>query len=329
MPINIEQVASTDLINTGRTKWNNNDETLKNAINSLEAQQAAHAVSGHPELYYTSYEINTLLNNHKSSADHDSRYDVAGAAEAVQQSLEAHKTSGDHDSRYIPASTLSSIVRTTLDQVIDGAKTFLKGMVIKFAGTALQFKRDDGEVVGEVYITNDNEIGLKTRTMGGSLVPCVWVDDTSTSINFERHDVYSKGKRLATIDEVLQSANARKIYYIEKEVDYRSAYTDTYLIRDLWLEISTTVERVCLWLSTSDLFPIEINLTVNEAFPTSTNLRTHLRIVLDVNAQGNASLVIQQGINVGSSIQWSNISTTAIGTLQPDIYQIGVKVVTL
>jgi hypothetical protein len=57
MSITVQQVASSDTLESGREKWNANDEILQDASNSLQAQQAAHVGSGHPNLNYTKGEV--------------------------------------------------------------------------------------------------------------------------------------------------------------------------------------------------------------------------------------------------------------------------------
>jgi hypothetical protein len=107
MSVTVEIVNSSDTINQGRIKWNENDDALANQSNSLEEQQAEHIMEGHPDLNYTKAEIGALqttqddaLETHKDSDDHDARYDAAGAAATVNGALNTHKASDDHAATY-------------------------------------------------------------------------------------------------------------------------------------------------------------------------------------------------------------------------------------
>ena len=63
MPVTIQTVNPENTLEIQRQKINSNDGALQNQGNSLESQQAAHAGSGHPTLYYSKSEIDALLQN--------------------------------------------------------------------------------------------------------------------------------------------------------------------------------------------------------------------------------------------------------------------------
>ncbi|MBW7887460.1 MAG: hypothetical protein H3C35_03740 [Bacteroidetes bacterium] len=80
----------------------------------------------------------------------DGVFDEAGSAANVQTLLNTHKTSNDHDDRYLTIGYLSSIIRTTLDQVIDGIKTFLKNLRVKGDWPAYEMYDSDGNPLASV-----------------------------------------------------------------------------------------------------------------------------------------------------------------------------------
>jgi hypothetical protein len=56
-------VNSSDTLNQGRVKWNDNDAALAAQGNALEVQQAAHVITGHSALYYLKAEVLALIAN--------------------------------------------------------------------------------------------------------------------------------------------------------------------------------------------------------------------------------------------------------------------------
>ncbi|MBP8975113.1 MAG: hypothetical protein KBG83_00195 [Bacteroidetes bacterium] len=199
MPITIDEVQAADLINTGRTKWNNNDTTLKNAVNSLESQQAAHVGEGHPTLYYNKSEIDGKIS---TEATYRGAQDalLEGEITDCNDALTGHKSSGDHDAhndgRYISSSILSDLVRKTLDQIIDGVKIFVQNIIIRKSNPKITMKFPDNSDAMEIYGTDGYEYGIKTRHGGGSLNTNFKI--TSNRIDFPNHDVYSKDSKVIT-----------------------------------------------------------------------------------------------------------------------------------
>lgn len=63
MPITVQIVNPEDTLEIQRQKINSNDGALQNQGNSLESQQAAHVAAGHPALYYSKAEVDSLLQN--------------------------------------------------------------------------------------------------------------------------------------------------------------------------------------------------------------------------------------------------------------------------
>ena len=68
--------------------------------------------------------LNTDLRNHKSSGDHDTRYDAKNSASTVQNNLNTHKSSGDHDTRYYTEQEINDKV-TTLNGSISSVSSTL------------------------------------------------------------------------------------------------------------------------------------------------------------------------------------------------------------
>ncbi len=61
MPITIQTVDPSDLIDNGRTKFNANDDAIALANQALDDQVDAHVGVGHPTLYHTKAEVESLI----------------------------------------------------------------------------------------------------------------------------------------------------------------------------------------------------------------------------------------------------------------------------
>jgi len=245
MSITIDEVQAADLINTGRVKWNNNDKVLKDGVNSLDSQQAAHVGEGHPLLYYNKSEIDgkisteqsarqnadsdlqtdindleTALGTHKTSGDHDTRYyqksEVDGKISNEQSArqnadsglqtdiedmalaLNQHKESNDHDAhndgRYISLSIITTFVRTTLAQTIEGIKTFKESLRVKKSGGGLLVSKDDGTATGSLYFNTDT-VNLATCDQYGETKTVLNSD--ANNIYMPNHELYVKGRKIS------------------------------------------------------------------------------------------------------------------------------------
>lgn len=194
-----ETVLSTDTPNQGRVKWNNNDVANESA-----------------------------LNTHKSSGDHDGRYalvghnhagvyDPAGSAAAVQSALDTHKSSSDHDAhndgRYLTVGYLSSLVRTTLDQVVAGIKTFTSNVFVKKTSPAVELQHDDGTPLAKLSGTFTPEALMRLEVgNGGSYTTVLQAQQGSGDVDFPNHRIKSKGIVVATVEDVARSVRSGSAY---------------------------------------------------------------------------------------------------------------------
>ena len=210
MSTTVDQVAASDTLDAGRIKWNGNDTTLQNAANSLSDQQAAHVGAGHPNLNYTKTEVDS-----KDSAVQSA---VQANVDAVSAALTTHKSSADHDTRYLAASLLTTIMRLTGAQTIDGLKTFLQNIQVQAASPSLEFKYTDGTtLLGKLMFDLATNPILRLMIFdSGNYKSVLEAMGGQTYANFPNHDVAAKGDILATKKYVDQfnasSAGLYKVY---------------------------------------------------------------------------------------------------------------------
>lgn len=189
MPVVTTDVNAEDTLEQGRQKINTTDEALAAHSNTLESQAAAHVAVGHPTLNYTKTEID--------------------AQQAIQDAaLTTHKASADHDGRYLAATYLASMVRTTLDQSIDGIKKFLKNIVVGGSDTpAVELHSNADIIMGKFRAAKSGTNNLIAVAIqdGGSSKDALVVTEGASAVNFPNHDVQAKGLKLATEDYVSNS----------------------------------------------------------------------------------------------------------------------------
>ena len=196
-------IAAEDTLDAGRIKINTNEDALSDQANALEAAQAAHVAAGHPSLYYAKSEVDS------DNAAQDATTSAADAAQTL--ALTTHKSSGDHDSRYLAASYLTTLVRTTLDQTVDGLKTFLQNLVVKSATNTPSFQLCDGygNLMGLLRAGKsgaNNQVAVSIQDNGATKDILVATEGNG-AVNFPNHDVQAKGKILATQDYVTDAVS--------------------------------------------------------------------------------------------------------------------------
>ncbi len=186
MPTNIQTVAASDTLDAGRQKFNANDEALKATADANTAQQAQHVTDGHPTLYYTRAQID--------------------AAQTTQDNaLVTHKASGDHDARYLSSSLLANLMRLTLDQIIDGIKTFVQNIKVKKAQPAIELQHSDGTPIGNFsgdVVAGKTVVRTQIVEAGNNVKTICEVNEGGTIVDFPNHDVGAKGLKLATEEYV-------------------------------------------------------------------------------------------------------------------------------
>ena len=206
MPVAVQVVNPEDTLEIQRQKINNNDNALQNQGNSLESQQAAHIAVGHPSLYY-------------------SKNDIDSQQATQDTALTTHKSSGDHDARYLSAAYLTGLIRTTLDQTVDGIKKFLKNIRIGGGDTPAVELYDFNDVLmgkfrGSKYV-EANQIAISIQD-GGALKDVMVAVEGQSAVNFPNHDVQAKGNRLAT-ESYVNSSVANSVPTAGSIVLYDSA----------------------------------------------------------------------------------------------------------
>lgn len=180
----IEVVNSTDTPNQGRTKWNANDAELNTNIGT----------------------VNSALNTHKASGDHDGRYytesEVDAKVAVVQADVDALE---------------SAAVKLTGDQTVAGKKTLTGNLRVKKASPLL-------EIYGSTETLRARLLGTESGTDG---IVSLQVDH-STEVGAEEwhtvlsaskqdealsvpdRDIYSRGEKVATeryVQERVKSGN--------------------------------------------------------------------------------------------------------------------------
>lgn len=159
----ITEILPSNVIEDGLAIIWANDSALNAGIISLQNDLDLHKATGHPSLYYTKTEIDAQ--------------NALNSAAGVQSNLDTHKISSDHDThndaRYLTVGYLSSIVRTTLNQSIDGWKKFLVNPTISSANPAIELlqKHDStedevGQFSGGGADSNDRWIALQQWISG-------------------------------------------------------------------------------------------------------------------------------------------------------------------
>jgi len=157
MPVTVEPVLPGDTKDAGRIKWNQSDENLKNALNSLEQQQSAHVGEGHPSMYYNKAEIDS-----QQTAQNTSLSSEATARQAsdniINAALNTHKTSGDHDSRYMNLGQLSNLLKKGVD--------FIVGLI----NDKINFQYYTIQAMGKDLATKEYVTNLLQASHGGFII---------------------------------------------------------------------------------------------------------------------------------------------------------------
>lgn len=176
----ITEVPGTDTVNQMRVTHNANDVALDVEVEAATAAIAAHKASG--------------------NTDHDGRYSKI-------TDLDTHKTSTDHDGRYYTETEIDALaVKLTGDQDVDGVKSFLDPLVIKNGAAGVELKTAAGAPVAKfigVVAGADTMVALYAYSAEqAQYVQMMRAYPDDESADFPFVDLYCRGKRLATIDEV-------------------------------------------------------------------------------------------------------------------------------
>lgn len=195
MPTIIQETAPETTLENGRQIFQANDETLKNAVNSLESQAATHVGSGdHDGRYYLKSEVDII---------------VANASETVDEATITRDASGNlkvMDNVFLTVGYLSSIIRTTLNQTIDGLKKFLQKVTVANANPSFELmdaagtETEIGQFAGGGASTNDRWIALQQWISGD--YKNILKSDKSGKVDFPRGKPSYNGKDLATEEYV-------------------------------------------------------------------------------------------------------------------------------
>ena len=175
------QTPGTGTVDQLRTNTYGNETELKGEVEQATADIAAHKAS--------------------SNTDHDGRYPTITA-------LNAHKTSTDHDGRYYTEAEIDAMVaKLTGAQAVAGVKTLTDNPIVKNATASIQYQdasgNDTGRVLSVVANTTDRLMRLQVyKPTAGAYVDVLrgYAEDGSADTDLT---LYCKGKRLATIDEVM------------------------------------------------------------------------------------------------------------------------------
>jgi hypothetical protein len=310
MPVTVQVVNAEDTLEVGRQKFNANDDALQDQGNSLEAAQAAHVTAGHPTLYYSKTEI-------------DSQQSTQDAA------LTTHKSGGDHDARYLAASYLATLVRTTLDQVIGGIKTFANKIIVKTNSPSIELQHDDGYPFARFYANGDTgtlaEAGIAISNMG-NFSSAIAIDGNG-NVNSPNGDMKAKGKILATQDYVTDAVSiANKasgaFFYIDRSLSFDDLIGappgSVNLIEPVFVSQQAYLTEIGLSRVGSG-FDNKIHMVRAAALsiPISSAWHNVLKVVLSVDDHGGSTLELFGALGMinqltTSDVVWDNLKSITL-----------------
>lgn len=135
------------------------DQKADDISDALISLLNTHKSSGdHDSRYNTKSEITSLLNTHKSSSDHDSRYHTKtentnlhtttlnSANSSASAALNVHKSSGDHDDRYHTKTEITSLHNQILASANQLTDTRYQQVLNELVKTDVQFATSTSEV---------------------------------------------------------------------------------------------------------------------------------------------------------------------------------------
>lgn len=166
----------------------------------------------------------------------DGVFDTAGAADAVQTALNTHQSSSDHDGRYYTETEVDALIATLVNlstaQNVDGIKTFLQSIFVKNANPSYELLDADGNEIGRISGEVDGENILRVELWQSGAYKTVFEVSKSGGINFPHHTAYMFGKKLATEE------------YVQARVKSGTTYSETIKIATVADGIVESEQRI-------------------------------------------------------------------------------------